>query len=100
MLLIRVYYDLSMVCISCYACTYGHTVVYMFTHMWAFVCHSYSLSYSFTDLHIHIHIHVQIGIYINRYGMHYAFDMYIYIYIWQQIKNIGFVTGLGAHFAT
>ena len=28
------------------------------------------------------------------------YDMYIYIYGWQRIKNIGLVAGLGGHFAT
>ena len=27
-------------------------------------------------------------------------QMYLYMYIWQRIKNIGLVTGLGGHFAT
>ena len=49
---------------------------------------------------------VRIYIYILAYSTWYMYGIcmvhgtYAYVYMWQRIKNIGLVTGLGSHFAT
>ena len=52
-------------------------------------------------MHISMYIHTYLFVYLSIYlSIYLSFIFYTYIYIWQRIKNIGLVTGLGGHFAT